>query len=142
MYLGKDEYNKQFYDLRKLAVVAGTKLLYLPGMSHLELEQQMKNIGARLPNDMSLRLLALLAVRLDITAGAFTTEAGELVASHLGVVVDADVEHPFLKIRYPSEPILAAVAALHLRVTGWGRPLMTLCNYIDSSVVDANPTSA
>ena len=120
MYLGKNENNIRFYDLRTLAGVAGTKLLNLPGVSHLELEQRMKTVGTRLPDDLSLRLLALLAVRLDITAGAFTTEAGELVANHLGVLIDADNEHSFLKIRYPSEPILAAVSAFHLRVIGWG----------------------
>ena len=137
MYLGNAKKNARFYDLRKLPLFAGSKLLYLPETSHLELEQQLKTAGPRLPPDLSLRLIALLAVRLDISAGPFTTEAGELVASHLGVLLNAEVDQPFLKIKYPSEPILATVAALTLRVTGWDRPLMTLCNYIDSSVVDA-----
>lgn len=133
LYLGKNA-NKQFYDLRTLAELAGYKLLYLQRTSHLELEQDMKKAG---PKDLALKLLALLAVRLGITAGPSGPEAGELVASHLGVLVDVHVERPFLQVQYPSEPILAAVAALHLQVTGWDRPLMALCKYIDSSVVDA-----
>ena len=84
-----------------------------------------------------LKLFALLAVRLDIAAGPFTIEAGELVASHLAVLIGVNTDRSFLNIAYPSEPILAATAAEHIEVIGWGRPLMVLCKYIDSSVVDA-----
>jgi hypothetical protein len=137
MYSGKNVYNIRYYDIQKLAAVAGSKLLYLEGTSHLKLQEQMKEAGRKLSIGLSLRLLALLAVRLAIAAGPSTIEAGELVASHLAVLVSAETEHPFLKIGYPSEPILATVAALHLQTTGWDRPLMALCNYIDLSVVDA-----
>jgi len=137
MYSGKNVYNIRYYDIQKLAAVAGSKLLYLEGTSHLKLQEQMKETGTKLSLGLSLRLLALLAVRLAIAAGPSTIEAGELVASHLAVLVSAETEHPFLKIGYPSEPILATVAALHLQTTGWDRPLMALCSYIDSSVVDA-----
>ena len=137
MYLGKNVYNIRYYDIQKLAAVAGSKLLYLDGTSHLKLQDNMKEAGAKLSVGLSLRLLALLAVRLAIAAGPSTIEAGELVASHLAVLVSAETDHPFLKIGYPSEPILATVAALHLQTTGWDRPLIALCKYIDSSVVDA-----
>ena len=137
MYSGKNVYNIRYYDIQKLAAVAGSKLLYLEGTSHLKLQEQLKDAGTKLSLGLSLRMLALLAVRLAIAAGPSTIEAGELVASHLAVLLSAETEHPFLKIGYPSEPILATVAALHLQTTGWDRPLMSLCNYIDSSVVDA-----
>ena len=117
-----------------MAAVAGSKLIYLEGTSHLKLQEQLKEAGTKLSPDLSLRMLVL---RLDIAARPSTIEAGELVASHLAVLVSAETEHRFLKIGYPSKPILATVAALHLQTTGWDRPLMALCNYIDSSVVDA-----
>jgi hypothetical protein len=137
MYSGRNAHNIRYYDIQKLVAVAGSKLLYLEGTSHLQLQQQMKEAGTKLSLGLSLRLLSLLAVRLAIAAGPSTIEAGELVASHLAVLVSAETEHPFLKIGYPSEPILATAAALHLQTTGWDRPLMALCKYIDSSVVDA-----
>ena len=134
---GKNALNIRYYDLQKLAAVAGSKLLYLDGTSHLKLQEELNKAGTKLPPSLSLRLLALLAVRLAITAGPSTIEARELMSSHLGVLVSAETERPYLKIAYPSEPILATVGALHLKATGWDRPLMAICNYIDSLVVDA-----
>ena len=137
MYMGRDKANNQFYDIGKMTLVAGNKLLCMSGNSVVDLGNQVRTAGPRLTPDLSLKLFALLAVRLDIAAGPFTTEAGELVSSHLAVLIDVNTDRSFLKTAYPSEPILAATAAQHLEVTGWGRPLMVLCNFIDSSIVGA-----
>ena len=137
MYRGRDNKNNQFYDIDKMTIVAGNKLLCMSGNSILDLHDQVQNAGPRLSSALSLKLFALLAVRLDIAAGPFTIEAGELVASHLAVLIDVNTDRSFLKTAYPSEPILAATAAEHIEVIGWDRPLMVLCKYIDSSVVAA-----
>lgn len=139
LYMGRDESDAPFFNLNTLCRMAGHKLLDLSTDSDSErqLEKLMKDAGSTMPPCLSLKLLALLAVRLDIVAGASTVEAGKLVASHLAVLTAADAEQPFLKVRYPSEPILAHVSASHLQRVRWDRPLLALCNFIDSSVVDA-----
>jgi len=85
-----------------------------------------------------LRLFAILAPRLGITAGPYTREAAETVASHLAIVVNADHHGHFLKTVYPSEPIVAAAAAsLTERPTGWPNTLSALTLYIQTGIVDA-----
>jgi hypothetical protein len=119
--------------LKEISVLAGNKLLCMPRDSIQELVEQVKQTGPRMSKRLSLQLLALLCVRLDIAVGPFTIEAGELVASHLAVLVRANTDQSFLKTAYPSEPILASASANHLEKIGWGRPLLVLCIYINSS---------
>ena len=117
-------------------LIALHKLLCTPH-SVLDLKTLSKLAEERSSPTLNLKFFALLAVRLNISAGPFTVEAGELIASHLAVLVGSNSDRTFLKTTYPSEPILATVAAEGLEVIGWGRPLMVLCNYVNSSIVDA-----
>ena len=73
MYMGRDKANNQFYDIGKMTIVAGNKLLCMSGNSVVDLGNQVQTAGPRLTPDLSLKLFALLAVRLDIAAGPFTT---------------------------------------------------------------------
>ena len=59
-----------------------------------------------------------------------------ILASHLAVLIGTSPDRSFLKLAYPSEPILANVSPLQLETIGWGRPLQALCHYIDSAIVD------
>ena len=119
MYRGRDNKNNQFYDIDKMTIVAGNKLLCMSGNSILDLRDQVQNAGPRLSSALSLKLFALLAVRLDIAAGPFTIEAGELVASHLAVLIDVNTDLSFLENcvseRADSD---AATAAEHIEVIG------------------------
>jgi len=136
-YLGKMKEEGYFFDMATMTMFAGNKLLCLPYDSRSDLEELVRNESARMNSKLQLKLLALLGVRLDIAAGPFTTEAGELVASHLAVLVDVKPDHSYLKTAYSSAPILAAVASRHIAHIGWHAPLMALCHYIDSAVVSS-----
>ena len=136
-YVGRMKEEGYFFDMATLTMFAGNKLLCLPYDSQSDLEELVRKESARMSSTLKLKLLALLAVRLDIAAGPFTTEAGELVASHLAVLIDVKPDHSYLKTAYSSEPILAAVAARHIAHIGWHAPLKALCHYIDSAVVSS-----
>ena len=135
-YLGKMKEEGYFFDMATMTMFAGNKLLCLQYDSRSDLEELVRNESGRMSSKLQLKLLALLGVRLDIAAGPFTTEAGELVASHLAVLIDAKPDHSYLKTAYSSEPILAPVASRHIAHIGWHAPL-TLCHYIDSAVVSS-----
>jgi hypothetical protein len=136
-YLGRMKTETYFFDMATMTKFAGNKLLCLPYDSKFDLKELVENEDKRKSSNTQLKLLALLAVRLDIAAGPFTTEAGELVASHLAILIDVKPDHSYLKTAYTSEPILAAVASRHIAHIGWHFPLNALCHYINSAVVSA-----
>ena len=84
-----------------------------------------------------LKLFAVLAPRLAITAGPYSLEASEIVASHMAVLVRTDGDRHFLRTAYPSEPILAEASARLTAENGWGRPLRALNHYVQTGIVDA-----
>ena len=83
-----------------------------------------------------LALLAILAPRLDVTAGPTSHEASELVASHLAVLMSTDENRHVLRTTYLSEPILAEASANLTSVNGWGQPLRALSDYVKCGIVD------
>ena len=136
LFTSKDKLKNEFYyKLPNLTELAGVKLL---GLDH---GQQWTSLfgDARgsLTSATKLKLLALLGPRLDIMAGPWTIEAEDLVASHLAVVVNTDHERQFIRIGYPSEPIVAQAAAHHTAEIGWSLPLLALRDYVNSAVVSA-----
>jgi hypothetical protein len=84
-----------------------------------------------------LQLFAVLAPRLAITAGPYSCEASEMIASHMAVLLRTDKDRHFLRTAYPSEPILAEASAALTATNGWGMPLAALQHYIQSGIVDA-----
>lgn len=84
-----------------------------------------------------LKLLAVLAPRLAITAGPYSLEASEIIASHMVVSMKTDEDRHFLRSAYPSEPILAEAAGRLTVEYGWAQPLRALQHYIQTGIVDA-----
>ena len=84
-----------------------------------------------------IKLIAVLAPRLALTIDPYTLEASELIASHLAVLTRTDDERHFLRIIYPSEPILAEVSARLTHTYGWAHPLSALIHYVQGGIVDA-----
>ena len=84
-----------------------------------------------------IRMIAVLAPRLSLTIGPYTSEASELIASHLAVLTRTDSEHHFLRTVYPSEPILAEASARLTYGNGWAGPLSALVHYVRGGVVEA-----
>src|SRR5436190_22545236 len=82
-----------------------------------------------------LRLLALLAPRLALAADPFTSEAEEMISSHLAILVRTDDDRHFVRIAYPSEPIVAQASASVISKLGWALPLKALCHYIQNGIV-------
>ena len=136
LFTSKDKLRNAFYyKLPNLTELAGVKLLNLDsGHQWISLFEDHRG---SLTSAMKLKLLALLGPRLDITAGPWTTEAEDLVASHLAVVVNTDHERQFIRIGYPSEPIVAQAAAHRTAEIGWSLPLLALRDYVNSAVVSA-----
>jgi hypothetical protein len=93
--------------------------------------------SASLSRQILLKLLAVLAPRLAITAGPYSLEASEIVASHMAVLMKTDEDHHFLRSAYPSEPILAEASARLTAKYGWGKPLGALLHFIQTGIVDA-----
>ena len=85
LYTGKNRDNIIVYDLPTLTIHAGSKLVSHTSSDPFDLNLLVTDVKEhrRFPSKRHLQLLALLAVRLDIAAGPFTTEAGELVSSHV-----------------------------------------------------------
>ena len=86
-----------------------------------------------------IRLLAVLACRLALTVGPFSAEARDLVSSHLAILLDTDPDRHFLKIYYPSEPILAEVSAeitSDIRI-GWLPAVRALYQHLQNGIVSA-----
>jgi hypothetical protein len=136
LFTSKDKLkNELYYKLPNLTELAGVKLLALDhGQQWTSL---FANNRGHLTPAMKIKLLALLGPRLDITAGPWTMEAEDLVASHLAVVVNTDHERQFIRVGYTSEPIVAQAAAHHTAEIGWSLPLLALRDYVNSAVVSA-----
>ena len=83
-----------------------------------------------------IRLLAVLACRLALTVGPFSAEARDLVSSHLAILLNTDPDRHFLKIHYPSEPILAEASAGITAVIGWAPALQALYHYLQNGIVN------
>lgn len=66
-----------------------------------------------------------------------SSEASQLVASHLAVLTQTDKDRYFLRTIYPSEPLLAESSAELTHKYGWDLPLGALCEYVRSGVVEA-----
>ena len=113
--------------------IAISKLLCIP---NLRLQNSFFN-SSFLPTPPNLiKLIAILAPRLALTIGPYTLEAPELVASHLGVVTRTDDERRFLRIVYPSEPVLAEASARLTHLYGWANPLSALVHYVKGGIVE------
>ena len=137
-YEGKMANGKHYFDMQTLTNLAGNKLLCVPPNSKPDLELLVSTERPGLSSQLRLKLLALLGVRLDLAPDPYTTEARDLVARHLGVLVDIKPERQYHKTVYASEPILATVAAEHIASIGWHAPLMALCHYVNSAVVTSS----
>src|SRR5213078_3709184 len=70
-----------------------------------------------------IRLLAVIAPRLALTVGPYTSEASELMENHFAVLTKTDNDRHVLRIGYPSEPILAEVSARLINHYNWINPL-------------------
>jgi hypothetical protein len=122
------------YPRKNMLELAAVKLT---GMQHCSDKLFGTPLGPAVDDKTKLRLLAVLAPRLAITAGPYTREAAETVASHLAIVVGADHHRHYLRTAYPSEPIVAAAAAsLTAKLNGWTNTLCALTSYIQTGIVD------
>ena len=88
-----------------------------------------------LSRKMLLKLFAVLARRLAITAGPYFPESSELIANHMAVLMKPDED--FLRSTYPSEPILAEASARLTASYGWGKPLRALNHYVQTGIIDS-----
>ena len=79
-------------------------------------------------------LLATLAVRLSLIIGPFYAEAGELISSHMAVLLGIDGH--FLRTSYPSEPILAEASAHIMADVGWDNVLKALYYHVQNGIVN------
>jgi hypothetical protein len=82
-------------------------------------------------------LVSALAPRIALSANPDSVEASEMIASHMAVLMRTDTDRHFLRIVYPSEPLLAEASASITTMYGWGRPLQALHLYVQSGIVDA-----
>jgi hypothetical protein len=114
--------------------LAKSKLLATPDLQRLDKPWNVN--GPLNPRDL-IKLLAVLAPRLAITVGPSTVEASEVIASHLACLTRTDGNRHFLRIAYPSEPILAHVSAMLTRQFGWDSPLKALNYYVKGGIVEA-----
>jgi hypothetical protein len=90
----------------------------------------------KMPPGPRLRLLAVAACRLALAVGPFSTEARDLVSSHLAILLSTDLDCRFLKIYYPSEPILAEASAGITAAIGWTPALQALYHYLQNGIVN------
>jgi hypothetical protein len=141
LYTGKSKASPgyKYYTKNVLKKVAIAKLLSIPvePVSKLATELQYVGAGEMAPR-MRLRLLAVLAPRLALTASPFTSEAAQMVSSHLAVVLRTDKEHHFLQTFYPSEPILAEASATITKRIGWAPLVRALYDQIQNGIVSAS----
>jgi len=122
------------YPQKNMLQFAGVKLTGFQNLYGLFESWQGK---ANANDKTKLRLLSVLTPRLAVTAGPYTREAAEQVASHLAIVVGTDHHRHFLSTTYPSEPIVAAASANLIQGTyGWANALSVLASYIQTGIVD------
>ena len=109
------------------------------GISHpiIDLRKELKEEPWQF--ETRLRLLAVVACRLALTVGPFSTEARDLVSSHLAILLDTDPDRHFLKIYYPSEPILAEASATITAAIdiGWLPAVKALYQQLQNGIVSA-----
>jgi hypothetical protein len=121
--------------LKKIAIA---KLLSISVDPEQNLATELRYVGAgEMTPRMRLRLLAVLAPRLALTAGPFTSEAVQMVSSHLAVLLRTDNERHFLQTFYPSEPILAEASAAITKYIGWAPLVRALYDQIQNGIVSA-----
>src|SRR5579859_2928655 len=134
LYSGKSKSapGERMYDKRHLRELAISKLL--GGLNgRASLNRQL--VPAYLTPKTRLCLLAVLAARLALTIGPFSAEAAEVVSSHLAVLLKADEDYHFLRIHYPSEPILAEASAQITSEIGWHYVLKALYHHMQNGIV-------
>jgi hypothetical protein len=118
--------------------VAIAKLLGISVDPEQNFSKELRQVGAgEMTPRVRLRLLAVLAPRLALTAGPFTTEAVQMVSSHLAVLLRTDKECHFLQTFYPSEPILAEASAAITKTIGWAPLVRALYDQIQNGIVSA-----
>ena len=81
-------------------------------------------------------MLTVLASRISLTAGPYTLEASELVASHMAVLVKTAEDRHFPRMFYPSEPMLAEGPTNLLTTFGSSKSLQALQHYVQTGIVD------
>ena len=139
-YTGKSESlpKYRYYTKDKIRDVAIAKLLDIPLDAELTFSNEVRQVGIKpLKPKMRLRLLALLAPRLAITAGPYTSEAVQMVSSHLAVLLRTDKDRHFNKTFYPPEPILAEASAKITKTIGWTPLVRGLYDLIQKGIVSA-----
>jgi hypothetical protein len=140
LYSGKSSSDVKAYGKLNILRLATSKLL-----GGVESVNPIQELSEQLPPTSSgpltqknrLRLFAILAVRLSLTVGPFSTEAAEVVSSHLAVLLKTDDDRHFLRTYYPSEPILAEASAQCTSSIGWSYPLKALYHQMQNGIVDA-----
>jgi hypothetical protein len=128
----RDMYYFTAKDVRLASETAQAKLINQPGRTSIRRPWLTRSLS----HAELIRLLAVLAPRICITAGPYTLEASELVASHMAVLMKTDEDRHFLRIFYPSEPMLAEGAANLLTTYGWSKPLQALQHYIQTGIIE------
>jgi hypothetical protein len=111
-----------------MVIMATLKLLSIPDI---------QQIGRVFREADFIKMVAVLAPRLALTIGPYTSEASELIASHLAVLTRTDNERHFLRTVYPSEPVLAEASARLTNKDGWANPLSALIHYVHGGIVEA-----
>jgi len=106
------------YDHDQVIALARSKLLNHSDIKELR-DSIDQNPQRKFHQEKYLRLLAILAARLALPVGVFSAEASELVSSHLAVLVKTDENRQFVRMGYPSEPILGEAAASATSILGW-----------------------
>ena len=136
LYIGKSESSPQYryYTKDNIRSVAIAKLLDIPLDAELTFSCEMRQVGMKpLKPKMRLRLLALLGPRLAINAGPYTSEAVQMVSSHLAVLLRTDEDG--LQTYYPPEPILAEASAEITKTIGWTPLVRGLYDQIQNGIV-------
>jgi hypothetical protein len=112
--------------------------LGIPVDPEQKFSKELRHVGAgEMTPRVRLRLLAVLAPQLALTAGPFTSEAVQMVSSHLAVLLRTDKERHFLQTFYPSEPILAEASAAITKTIGWAPLARALYNQIQNGIISA-----
>jgi len=119
------------------AVLSLAMMKLVGGISHpiIDLRKELKEEPWLF--ETRLRLLAVVACRLALTVGPFSTEARDLVSSHLAILLNTDPHRHFLKIYYPSEPILAEASAEITAAIGWLPAVQALYQQLQNGIVSA-----